>query len=328
MSIIMGVPKLNKYILEKCSKSVSKIVLEDLYEKKIAVDISIYLYKFLTDGNFMEDLYLFLSIFKYYCIEPIFVFDGKPPPEKRELLNKRYNDRQQAYLEYKTLEEKKDGLEEGNYELVELEKSMEQLQKKMVRIKKEHIEGAIELMNAYGFTHYFAPSEADHFCAYLVETGVTYAVLSDDMDMFLLGCPMVLRGINLFKHTVFLYNTESILRELGLSCSELRKIVVLAGTDYNSETKISIRTAFQYYNEFMSLKNGNGNGNGNDFYEWLHEVHHIDTNIYKNANELYTIDHYRTMFDEYMKSTIPEKPSFNVSSIKSIMRPHNFIFVI
>ena len=316
----MGIPKLNKYIVERCSNSINKISLQDLYGKKIGIDISIYLYKFLTDGNFMEDLYLFLSIFKYYCIEPIIVFDGKPPPEKRELINKRYNDRQQAYFEYKLLEEKKDELEEGNEEWMEIEKNMEQLQKKMVRIKKTHIEQTVELIQAYGYIHYFAPGEADHFCAYLTHTGITYATLSDDMDMFVLGCPMVLRNINLFKHTVHLYNTNGILYDLNLCLKELREIIVLAGTDYNRENKITIRNAFQYYKDYKETKQ-------QDFYLWLHNEHHIDTNIYKNVIELFDIDLYRNLFDEFMKTSVCEKPVFNVPLIKSIMTKHNFIFV-
>ena len=92
----MGIPKLNKLLIEKCSPhSIKKIHIKKFFNKKIAVDISIYLYKFLGDGYFMEQVYLFLSIFKYYCIQPIFVFDGKPPVEKNALLKRRYCEKQE-----------------------------------------------------------------------------------------------------------------------------------------------------------------------------------------------------------------------------------------
>ena len=44
-----------------------------------------------------------LSVFRYYNICPIFVFDGKPPPEKKELLLKRREDKIEAESEYNTL---------------------------------------------------------------------------------------------------------------------------------------------------------------------------------------------------------------------------------
>ena len=34
-----------------------------------------------------ENMYLMLSIFRYYNVIPIFVFDGKPPPEKKRVTN-------------------------------------------------------------------------------------------------------------------------------------------------------------------------------------------------------------------------------------------------
>ena len=35
-----------------------------------------------------------ISLFRYYNIIPIFIFDGKPPPEKTQIIMKRVNDKQ------------------------------------------------------------------------------------------------------------------------------------------------------------------------------------------------------------------------------------------
>lgn len=320
----MGIPKLNKYIMEKCTASIQKITMNDLYEKHIAVDMSIYLYRFLSEGHFMEDLYLFLSIFKYYHIEPIIIFDGKPPPEKRELLNKRYNERQQTYQDFQEIEDKIETLDtlQDKNEIIELEKNKQMLEKKMVRVKREHIDQSIELIEAFGFSYYFAPSEADHLCAYLTNSGHTYATLSDDMDMILLGCNRVLRGFNLLKHDVFMYNTNSILQELQLSCNEMQQIVIMAGTDYNTENIVPIRSAFKYYTEYKASEKDC------HFYEWLKDTYHIDTKIYMDIIELFTIENYRIMFDNFMKNNVYKKCRFNVHKIKNIMRKYNFIFVL
>ena len=84
----MGIRYLNKLFREECkNKDAIKIThMSQLSGKKIAVDISIYLYKFVSDDQLIENMYLLLSIFRYYNIIPIFVFDGKPPAEKKRTM--------------------------------------------------------------------------------------------------------------------------------------------------------------------------------------------------------------------------------------------------
>jgi len=68
--------------------------MSELSGKKIVVDISIYLYKYEAENALLENMYVMLSIFSYYNIIPIFIFDGKPPPEKKALLQKRKEDKE------------------------------------------------------------------------------------------------------------------------------------------------------------------------------------------------------------------------------------------
>jgi len=82
----MGIRMLNKFLQDKCKTSISFINLSELSGKRIAVDISIYLYKFLSENALLENLYLMISIFREHKITPIFVFDGKPPVEKNDTI--------------------------------------------------------------------------------------------------------------------------------------------------------------------------------------------------------------------------------------------------
>jgi flap endonuclease-1 len=325
----MGIPKLNKLLLERCPNAIEKIHLETLLNKKIAVDISIYLYKFIVDGDYMEHLYLFLSVFKYYCIVPIFVFDGKPPPEKSALLKRRYCEKQEAHREYKSLEQQLNEISDPK-KLDELEKTMNSLKKKMVRITSDHINKAVELIKAFGFEHHFAPNEADQLCVYLTTIGITYATLSDDMDMIVSGCSIVLRNLSLMNHEVSLYNTQQIVDDLGLSLDEFRDIVVLSGTDYEissnatnntTNTNISVRKAFEYFRKYKESQCQN------DFYTWLSETGVIDNvDLYK-ISELMNINTYVNILEEFIKTHMYEKPKFSVSMIKTIMKQYKFIFV-
>jgi flap endonuclease-1 len=319
----MGIPKLNKLLLERCPTAIEKIHLETLLNKKIAVDISIYLYKFISDGDYMEHLYLFLSIFKYYCIVPIFIFDGKPPPEKSALLKRRYCEKQDAYNEYKSLEQQLTEISDPK-KMEELEIAMKTLKKKMVRIRSDHINKAVELIKAFGFQHHFAPNEADQLCVYLTTTGVTYATLSDDMDMIVSGCPIVLRNLSLMNHEAFLYNTQQIVNDMGLSLDEFRDIVVLSGTDYEistNNTNISVRRAFEYYKKYKeSLCE-------NDFYAWLNKTGIIENNDLYKISELMNINTYVNVLSDFIQNNMSEKPKFSVSTIKTIMKQYKFIFI-
>jgi 5'-3' exonuclease len=87
--------------MDNCSKkSIKKCHLSSLKNKRLVIDASIYMYKFKGENALMEHMYLFISILKHYEIEPIFVFDGKPPAEKKEMLIKRRMDKLDAEQKY------------------------------------------------------------------------------------------------------------------------------------------------------------------------------------------------------------------------------------
>ena len=91
----MGIKYLNKLIRNNCQNSLEKVHFSSLRYKKLAIDISIYLYKYQYENKLIENIYLMISLFRLYNITPVFIFDGKPPAEKKELLmmrkqNKKY----------------------------------------------------------------------------------------------------------------------------------------------------------------------------------------------------------------------------------------------
>ena len=85
----MGIQSLNRFLKEKCKESLCKIAFDELRGKKIVVDASIYIYKFLGKSMLIQNIYLMCMLFRNYNITPLFVFDGKPSKEKRQTLLKR-----------------------------------------------------------------------------------------------------------------------------------------------------------------------------------------------------------------------------------------------
>lgn len=320
----MGIKNLNQFLLKHCDRSsIQKTNFESLKNKIVVVDISIYLYKFMSYGSFMENLYTFLAIFKYYLITPIFIFDGKPPPEKWALLKKRRWEKKDAearYLELHTAVLNQD------LSLNEIEDEMEELRKKMVRIKPEDIRKAKELMDAFGVLYYDAPGEADQLCAYFVNKEIAWACLSDDMDMFLYGCTRVLRNLSLMNHQIMLYDTRKILNDLGLSSTEFLEIAVLCGTDYNDGYH-SLRKTIELHKEYKKVSEHENKG---EFYNWFIQTSHLnETENFTNICNIFDISKSSLCLEDFtqkFKQEISEKTP-NIEKIKEIMRNYGFIFI-
>jgi len=325
----MGVKELNQYLLKHCTdNAIKKTHFIHLKRKTVVVDISIYLYKFMADDNFMESLYTFLSLFKYYIITPIFIFDGKPPPEKWAALKKRRWEKKDAAIRFNEIQE---SLETHTVELDEdLKKEMDELKRKMIKIEKSDFIKVKELMDAFGYLYYEAPGEADVLCAYLVKSGKAWACLSDDMDMFLYGCPRVLRNLSLMKHRFILYDTNIILQELGITSEQFLKIVILSGTDYN-EGSISLRKLFELHNEYLSIDSSDINKL--EFSEWVLQTQNIQQTIqniaeiegYFNINENSKISVLEEVNNNSERDILEKQVS--IPRIKEIMVEYGFIFV-
>ena len=285
----MGIKNLNKFLKENAKESIKLGHVSELNGKKIAIDISIYMYKFASEGTLIENMYLMLSIFRYYNVIPIFVFDGKPPAEKKELLKKRREDKKEAEEEFNELKNKLEinkNIEES--EKQEIMNNMDMLKRKFVNVSKYDIENIKKLIRAYGATYYDAHGEADELCAMLTIKGKVWACLSEDMDMFVYGCPRVIRYLSLLNHTFVMYNMKGILTELGVTQKELREICILSGTDYNcingdDAKNHTLYTTLKHFKKYHhNNKNKNNNNNNNvAFYNWL-----LNNTTYINDYEL------------------------------------------
>ena len=236
----MGIKYLNKYLQTNCKNSIHQIGLHELSDKKIVIDTSIYLYRFLGESALLENFYLMISIFRQYNIIPLFVFDGKPPKEKYDLLKKRKMDKKNAEMKYNELECKINDscITIDSTEEREIKETMDGLKKDFIRLHHTDIENVKLLFQAYGVSYIEAPGEADKLCAKLVCKNKAYACLSEDMDLFVYGCGRVLRYLSLLKKTTIMYDLSGILSELKMTLPEFQYITIISGTDYNFNINI------------------------------------------------------------------------------------------
>lgn len=324
----MGIKHLNRFLLDNCNKkSITKIHLSKLSGKKLAIDVSIYLYKFLSENALLENMYLFVSILKKYGIIPIFIFDGKPPPEKKQLLIKRLVDKMEAEKKYLNI--KGELLSETNEEKKE-EKifEMELLKKQFIRIKDDDLCKVKQLFDAYGIRYFVAPSEADQLCGYLNNSEQVWGCISDDMDMFLYGCNYIIRHISLLNHTAVLYDRNKILSDLNMSSQIFNEIMILSGTDYNINNETSLNETIKWYYEYMKYteKEIKNNKQPYGFYVWLIK----NTKYIKNYEallrtyQLFKMDNNECM-DKFKIENVVS--NINFENLYNVMEKEGFLFV-
>lgn len=308
----MGIKLLNKFLRKQCKKDIRLIHLSKLKDKTIVIDISIYLYRFKGENALIENIYQLCSIFKYYNIQPLFIFDGDRPEEKSETLQKRSKQKKEIEKEC-TILEQIIGSETDIKKKEEMEKKLYNLKKNCVRINSEDINKVQSLLKLYGMNYIIANGEADILCCYMVKKGLAYACLSEDTDMFVYGCTRVLRYFSIIKHNVVLYDYTNILTTLNVDSTLFKQLCIFSGTDYNT-SKYNIYYAYKILIRYMNLKTQES------FYEWLLDKY-IDKEIYTKLNHVETI----FKLNETMQYDIIEN-NFDNKNLELFLSNYSFVF--
>lgn len=309
----MGVKMLNKYLKEYCKRGIKEIPLSNMRHKRIAIDMSIFLYQFKGDDALLENMYKMLEMFRKYHIVPVYIFDGAPPEEKNDALNARDETK-------KIAKEKCDNLEnqinqtENEEERIQLEKLLKNEKKKCIRITNADIRNVKELIKVMGGNYMEAIGEADELCAYLVAKNHVWACMSEDMDMFVYGCQRVLRNFSLESTTCTLYTLREILNDLNMTQYEFKSVCLLSGTDYN-HSRFTIFTTMGLFYKYLRKRRAN-----QSFYDWLihiKTINHNDKTHLVNSAKLFSIGSYSLSNVQFMNSRIMKE------EVEEFMEKHN-----
>ena len=310
----MGIRKLNKFLREKCKDAIIKRYIEELENKTIVIDISIYMYKYKALNKLMEKMYDMCSMFYNHNINAIFVFDGKSSYLKKVELEKRKDKKNKAKEKYNIiLDELED--EKDNDKIEELENTLTTLKKQFIYITREDKKNVKEIIRNFGLSYIQSQSEADELCAYLCNKDDIYACMSDDMDMFAYGCKRVFRYFNLSQETCIEYDFNKILETLQIDATLFRQLCVLSGTDYNDTYKMKLFPFYKTYKElFMYIKSGASS---------IYDYYYNNDDMVQYAN---TIEDEFNISNYDIEYTIIKK-SLDIESIQSQMKENNFYFV-
>ncbi|XP_049332719.1 probable flap endonuclease 1 homolog isoform X1 [Astyanax mexicanus] len=203
----MGITKLADLIRSEAPGSISHKEIGDYTGKVIALDTSIVVNQFrsavpgLPYSPLLGLFYRTLT-FLEHDIKPVFVFDGKPPNQKRAVLEKRA---QSAGWN-------------SSY------------RSNTVSTKTQEFLRLVQLM---GMPFIMAPADGEALCAHLVRGGVVDAVASEDMDTLAFGGTTLLRQLNAKRDSeVTEYSLPKLLETLQLTQEEFVDLCILLGCDY------------------------------------------------------------------------------------------------
>jgi flap endonuclease-1 len=277
----------------------------------------------MADNTLTEHFYLMISLFRHYDIVPIFVFDGKPPKEKRELLLKRRQHRRESEEQYNKLKNEYDALNDSYDEKVELRKELDLLKRESTSISYDNLATTKALISAYGAKYEQAEGEADVLCVQLVKAEKAWGCMSDDMDMFVYGCPRVFRHFSLVNHNVISYDFSAMLCDLEMDIQTFREITVLSGTDYNCDNKTSLGETIALYERYKKV------GVVDSFYNWvLHNSNYItDIEILRSIVKMFDVANYQDNLEILDRIDQVAFEEADMSALCAILEKDGFVFV-
>ena len=247
------------------------LTLEDLRQKRLAVDTNGELYQFLAlirlrDGSPLRDshgritshlsglFYRTTRLMADYALELVFVFDGKPPILKLEEIARR-----------RSIKERYDAEHASAIEAGDLAKAYSKATMTS-RLTREMANEARQLLTLMGLPVVQAPSEGEAQASHMARKSSVWAAASKDYDCLLFGAPRLLRFLTIsgkeflpskgaFRAiTPELIETSTLLKHYGLTREQLIDVAILIGTDFNDGVKgIGPKKALKLVAEFGSI---------------------------------------------------------------------------
>ncbi len=230
------------------------IALADLRGRRLAVDANGELYQFLAlirlaDGTPLKDsqgritshlsglFYRTTRLVADFALQMVFVFDGRPPVQKRAELARRRAVRERYE------EEAAAARRAGDLAQAYSKSTMTS------RLTPDMIAEAKQLLGLMGLPAVQAPSEAEAQAAHMARRGDVWAAASKDYDALLFGAPLVVRFLTISGReflpsqgtsrpiTPEVIDLPRMLDALGITRAQLIDLGLLVGTDFHPGVK-------------------------------------------------------------------------------------------
>lgn len=323
----MGIKGLMKLIDEN-AKGSFKIENKNTYNQRtIAFDASTQLYAFMAqirtsngisqlltnkDGEITSHILGFLTrtiLLLETGINPIFVFDGKPPDLKYDELSRRKELKSKANNEIDNAKKKLESdIDSEEYE--QTISDINKFQKRNLIVSKKHNDDIKKLLHLLGLPIIEAPCEAEAQCAQLCKEGKAWATATEDMDILAFGSPIMLKRMT-GKDEVVEIRLDFVLDKLNLNYDSFVDLCILCGCDYsNSISRIGPKTALKLILEHKNIEN---------------VIKNLDENKYNIPDTLkYNLNNIRELF----KNPVVKNIDTNVLKRNSIKYDELYTFLV
>ena len=252
----MGIKNLNSFLEKHAKLGLYERYLSKYDGKIVAIDTSIFLYKFKYSGKFIDSFINQVYHLKRFNVDIIYIFDGVPPKEKQAVLDNRKSQKLKLQSKIDEMEKK---LKESEFKDIIEKKIFEDLitqtKRKCIYITKEDIYDLKKIFDILGVKYIQADCEADTLCCNLFKLKKVDGCISNDMDFLPSGCGILLRNYN-NSNTVLEYNLENILEILELSYNQFIDFCILCGCDYTCKIpRLGSETAFKLIKSHNNIEN-------------------------------------------------------------------------
>lgn len=292
----MGIKNLTQFL--KKYEVYETLNINILRYTKVAIDTPMFLFKFkgVTDpstNDWLGCFITFISFLRKNDIHPIFVFEGKAPPEKAPAQEERREQRQKMtdktnmiesdlstyistgivsdlliqvwdklkYKNNKSLLAKKTLIKTKNFIDVEIIKEEINRRKKFeINITFEDITSLKELFDFMGISWIQSTGEAETDCISLFYDGVVDYIVSEDTDVLAYHSPLnadlkVITNINTTDLTVIQISKENVLRCLNLTSESFRDFCIMCGNDYNKNIfRVGVETSYKLISKWGNIE--------------------------------------------------------------------------
>lgn len=260
----MGIKSLNTILKNYAPGAIKKIPYHNLKGKIIAIDTSIYLYRFKYSTNniingFSNQIIKFLK----NGIIPFYILDGIPPEEKQDVLNGRKNKKINLndkcnmlaklsndnfdideYIKKNDNINNKDSIKKFYHNIKctnltddKIENEIKKIKKQIITIKKDDITCLIELFNLFNIPYFECDGEAETFCAVITKEGLVDGCLTEDTDYIATGGYYLYKDFSISKKELIQINFRKILEELEFTYDQFLDMCILCGCDYTTKIK-------------------------------------------------------------------------------------------
>ena len=295
----MGIKNILPFLRKECPEIFYTTNISVLKGKKVAVDVSIYLYRYICscgddDYRWLDNFISLICCCKKNLVQPIFVFDGDAPEEKKNERMKRVSDKirlkekldelEFAVQELEICEDVTELVENPEFDRIysickstfqdiygesfsidlkdvysrldELREFRSRLRKQTVRVTGEHLKLVMDVCDSLGIQYVKASTEAEMTCAFLCIKGIVDGALTEDTDVLAYGCPMFISKFNSSTGECVIVNYSDILESLELTPAQFTDLCIMSGCDYNSNIpKIGCSKAYKLLKEHKTLDN-------------------------------------------------------------------------